>query len=43
MNLKLPFKVLVWIDNKRGGMSRQAFVVECLMKLIEIDNIKETR
>lgn len=41
MNIKLPFLVLQWVDNKRGGMSRQAFIVQCLVKLIEIDSIKD--
>ena len=41
MNIKLPFTVLEWVDKKRGGMSRQAFIVECLIKLIEIDSINK--
>lgn len=42
MNLKLPFKVLGWVDEHRGIMSRQAFIVQCLIKLIEIDDMKGT-
>jgi len=42
MNLKLPFKVLGWVDENRGPMSRQAFIVQCLVKLIEIGEIKGT-
>jgi len=42
MNLKLPFKVLGWVDANRGPMSRQSFIVQCLVKLVEIDEIKGT-
>lgn len=42
MNIKLPFMILEWVDKKRGGMSRQAFIVECLLKLMEIDSIQKT-
>lgn len=43
MNIKLPFILLEWVDKKRGGMSRQAFIVECLMKIMQIDGIQNER
>lgn len=41
MDLKLPFRVLEWVDANRGRMSRQAFIVQCLVKLMEIHEIKD--
>jgi hypothetical protein len=35
MNLKLPFLVLQWIDDNRGGKTRKAFIVDCLVMLVK--------
>jgi len=39
MELLLPKHVLVWIDSRRGGLSRQAFIVNCLVKIKEIEKM----
>lgn len=40
MELLLPKHVLVWIDSRRGELSRQAFIVNCLVKLREIEKMQ---
>jgi hypothetical protein len=39
MELLLPKHVLLWIDIRRGELSRQAFIVNCLVKLREIEKM----
>jgi|JI7StandDraft_1071085.scaffolds.fasta_scaffold00779_8 hypothetical protein len=39
MELLLPKHILVWIDSRRGELSRQAFIVNCLVKLREIEKM----
>lgn len=41
MNLLVPRDILNWIDENRGPMSRQAFIIRCVGKLMELDQIKE--
>lgn len=40
MSLLLPRDLLIWVDEKRGPLSRQAFIVRCLFKIMEVDQIK---
>jgi len=42
MTLFLPRRLLDWIDTNRGAMSRQNFIVHCMMKLVELDELKNT-
>lgn len=37
----LPREMLTWVDRNRGAMSRQAFIVRCIFKLMEFDQIKD--
>lgn len=39
MNLLIPRDILNWIDEKRGDMSRQSFILSCMRKLLEIDKL----
>lgn len=41
MNLLVPKEMLVWIDENRGPLSRQAFIVRCVYKFMELDQIKD--
>jgi len=39
MELLIPKHILEWLDSKRGNMSRQAYIINCLRKLKEIEEI----
>lgn len=39
MSLLVPKHILDWLDNKRGSMSRQAYIINCLRKLKEIEEM----
>jgi len=39
MNLLIPKHILDWIDSKRGALSRQAYIINCIRKLKEIEEI----
>lgn len=41
MNLLLPREMLDWVDKNRGSLSRQAFIVRCIFKLMEINKMKD--
>lgn len=34
-NLILPRYLLKWIDDNRGGLSRQSFIINCIIKVKE--------
>lgn len=36
MKLLLPREILMWVDENRGDLSRQAFIVKCIIKMKEI-------
>ena len=38
MDLYLPKYILMWVDSRKGELSRQQFIVNCLVKLKEVDN-----
>ena len=39
MTLLIPKHILDWIDSKRGALSRQAYIINCIRKLKEIEEI----
>jgi len=39
MDLLVPKAILEWLDAKRGTMSRQAYIINCLRKLKEIEEM----
>jgi len=39
MELIIPRELLNWIDEHRGKLSRQTFVLKCLFKLKEIQDM----
>lgn len=41
MNFLVPRDMLLWLDQNRGPMSRQAFIIHCVYKIMEIDQIKD--
>ena len=41
MNLYIPKDLLDWLDQNRGALSRQAFIIQCAYKIMEIAKIKE--
>lgn len=41
MNFLVPKDMLAWLDANRGPLSRQAFIVRCVYKIMEIDQIKD--
>lgn len=41
MNLIIPRELLEWIDDRRGKLSRQTFMLKCLFKLKEIQDMTE--
>lgn len=41
MNMLLPKEMLTWVDRNRGPLSRQAFIVRCIYKIMELDKIKD--
>jgi hypothetical protein len=41
MSLIIPKHLLAWIDESRGAMSRQAFIIQCLFKLREVIELKQ--
>jgi len=40
MSLIIPRPLLNWIDENRGELSRQTFIVKCLFKLKEVSDFK---
>lgn len=40
MNLIIPKHLLAWIDESRGQRSRSSFILQCLFKLKEIQDMK---
>lgn len=43
MELKVPYEILEWLDQNRGGKSRQAYIVKCLAKLKEIQDFSAAK
>lgn len=41
MNLIIPRPLLLWIDENRGEMSRQSFILKCMFKLKEIQDMNK--
>lgn len=41
MHLIIPRELLEWIDERRGKLSRQTFMLKCLFKLKEIQDMTE--
>lgn len=39
MQLILPRNLLNWIDENRGEMSRQLFIIKCMYKLKEVQDM----
>lgn len=39
MSLILPRPLLEWIDANRGELSRQSFIVKCMFKLKEVQDL----
>ena len=39
-NLIVPRDLLRWIDENRGSLSRQSYIIECLFKLKEVSEMK---
>lgn len=39
-NLIVPRELLRWIDENRGELSRQSFMIKCLFKLKEVSELK---
>lgn len=39
MSLIIPRQLLVWIDENRGELSRQSFILKCMFKLKEIQDM----
>ena len=39
-SLIVPRDLLNWIDENRGGLSRQTFIIKCLFKLKEVSELK---
>lgn len=38
--LTIPFELLKWIDENRGALSRQSFIIKNLFKIKEIKEMK---
>lgn len=41
MNLTIPREILQWVNESRGSTSQQVFIIKCLAKLKEIDEMKK--
>lgn len=39
MELIIPRELLNWIDENRGKLSRQSFVIKCMFKLKEVQDM----
>jgi hypothetical protein len=39
MTLLVPRAIIEWLDTRRGTMSRQAYIINCLRKLKEIEEM----
>lgn len=39
-SLMIPRDLLRWIDENRGNLSRQSYMIKCLFKLKEISEMK---
>lgn len=39
MELLIPRHLIEWVDSRRGKLSRQAFIINCLVKLAEIEKM----
>lgn len=39
-NLIMPRDLLRWIDENRGSLSRQSYIIKCLFKLKEVSEMK---
>lgn len=39
MSLIIPRPLLEWIDSNRGDLSRQSFIIKCMFKLKEINDM----
>ena len=37
--LSVPKHILDWIDENRGNLSRQAFIIRCISKFKEVSDI----
>lgn len=41
MNLILPRSLLEWVDQNRGEMSRQSYIIKTLFKIKEISEMSK--
>lgn len=41
MSLIIPRELLNWIDENRGEMSRQSFIIRCLFKIKEFSQMSK--
>lgn len=47
LDIKLPFRILQWVDHHRGDMPRSVFIKKCLIYLydkddsLDVDKIKD--
>lgn len=41
MELRLPRYVLQWVDSNKGRLSREQFIVNSLIKLLEVQEGRE--
>lgn len=41
MSLIIPRPLLDWIDENRGELSRQSFILKCIFKIKEIQEISK--
>lgn len=39
MSLIIPRSLLDWIDTNRGELSRQSFIIKCMFKLKEVQDL----
>lgn len=39
MSLLIPKDLLQWIDENRGELSRQSFIIKCMFKLKEVSDV----